>query len=47
MNAGYKSQSRPYTQLSVIGNGYNKDRLIYGEGVFSFIANISYKVLYE
>lgn len=38
MNSGYKSQSRPYTQLSVIGNGYNKDRLIYGQGVFSFIA---------
>lgn len=39
MNAGYKSQSRPYTQISVIGNGYNKDRLIYGEGIFSFLVN--------
>ena len=38
MHGGYKSQSKPYTQISVIGHGYKKDRMIYGEGIFSFLA---------
>lgn len=38
MYGGYKSQSKPYTQISVIGHGFKKDRMIYGEGIFSFLA---------